>query len=159
MFEAVGLAFYDRYFATVDRLLEPGGAMLLQTITMDEARFHAYLRHSDFLRKHIFPGGELASVAEIRKSLARVTRMEVEDLEEIGPHYVRIARRLARALLANADRVHALGFPESFLRLWVYYLLLRGRLRRGYRRPAQLLLSKAGVAAQRVPSEGGFPPA
>lgn len=36
MFEAVGLTYYDRYFSAVDRLLAPGGTMLLQTITMNE---------------------------------------------------------------------------------------------------------------------------
>ncbi len=154
MFEAVGLAFYDRFFATVDRLLVPGGAMLLQTITMNEAQFHAYRRNSDFLRKHIFPGGELASVEEIRQSLARVTRMEVEGLEEIGPHYVRTLAAWRERFLANADRVRALGFPESFLRLWVYYLsYCEGGFAEGYIGDAQLLLSKAGVAARRMPSE------
>jgi len=155
MFEAVGLAFYDRYFSAVDRLLEPGGAMLLQTITMNEARFHAYLRHSDFLRKHIFPGGELASVAEIRKSLARATRMEVREIEEIGSHYVRTLAAWRERFLANADRVRALGFPESFLRLWVYYLsYCEGSFAEGYIGDAQLLLSKVGVAASKRPAEG-----
>ncbi|HEY2797039.1 MAG TPA: cyclopropane-fatty-acyl-phospholipid synthase family protein [Thermoanaerobaculia bacterium] len=153
MFEAVGLAFYDRYFAAVDRLLAPGGAMLLQTITMNEPRFHAYRRHSDFLRKHIFPGGELASVEEIRRSLARVTRMEVGELEEIGPHYVRTLAAWRERFLANADRVRALGFPESFLRLWVYYLsYCEGGFAEGYIGDAQLLLRKAGAALTRESS-------
>ena len=121
---------------------------------MNEARFHGYLRHSDFLRKHVFPGGELASVDEIRKSLARVTRIEVEGLEEIGPHYVRTLAAWRERFLANADGVRALGFPESFLRLWVYYLsYCEGGFSEGYIGDAQLLLSKAGVAARRKPAE------
>jgi cyclopropane-fatty-acyl-phospholipid synthase len=156
MFEAVGLAFYDRYFASVDRLLEPGGAMLLQTITMNEARFHVYRRHSDFLRKHIFPGGELASVEEIRRSLARATRLELRGIEEIGPHYVRTLAAWRERFLANASRVRALGFPESFLRLWVYYLsYCEGGFAEGYIGDAQLLLVKTpqGIPAPRLPSE------
>ena len=65
MFEAVGLDYYDDYFGAVDRLLEPGGTMLLQTITINEARFERYRRQPDFIQRHIFPGSELASVAEI----------------------------------------------------------------------------------------------
>lgn len=39
MFEAVGLRHYDDFFAACDRLLEPDGVMLLQTITVDDWRF------------------------------------------------------------------------------------------------------------------------
>src|SRR5206468_1772108 len=121
MFEAVGLPYYDRYFEAVDRLLEPGGAMLLQTITMNERRFPEYRRKSDFIRRYVFPGGELASVAEIRRSLGRATHLEVSGVEEIGPHYVRTLAAWRERFLASADRVRALGFPETFLRTWDYY--------------------------------------
>jgi cyclopropane-fatty-acyl-phospholipid synthase len=148
MFEAVGLTYYDRYFAALDRLLEPGGVLLLQTITMNEERFHAYRRHSDFLRRYIFPGAELASVAEIEKSLARATRLSVQGVEEIGSHYVRTLAAWRERFTANADRVRALGFPESFLRLWAYYLsYCEGGFAEGYIGDAQLLLRKAGVPA------------
>jgi cyclopropane-fatty-acyl-phospholipid synthase len=151
MFEAVGLAYYDRYFSSLDRLLVPGGAMLLQTITMNEDRFHAYRRHSDFLRRYIFPGGELASIVEIRKSLARVTRFSIEGIDELGPHYVRTLAAWRQRFTANADRVRALGFPDSFLRLWVYYLsYCEGGFAECYIGDAQLLLRKAGVRTDRA---------
>jgi cyclopropane-fatty-acyl-phospholipid synthase len=41
MFEAVGLNHYDDYFKAVDRLLAPDGAMLLQTITVDDQCFRS----------------------------------------------------------------------------------------------------------------------
>jgi cyclopropane-fatty-acyl-phospholipid synthase len=154
MFEAVGLPYYDRYFSTLDSLLAPGGAMLLQTITMNEERFRSYRRHSDFLRRHIFPGGELASILEIRKSLSRATSLAIHDVEEIGPHYVRTLAAWRRRFLANADRVRALGFPEPFLRLWLYYLCYcEGGFAEGYVGDAQLLLRKAGTAEPRVRPE------
>jgi cyclopropane-fatty-acyl-phospholipid synthase len=154
MFEAVGLPYYDRFFSTVDRLLAPGGTMLLQTITMNEARFPQYRRQSDFIRRYVFPGGELASVAEIGKSLARATKMEIRDNEEIGPHYVRTLAAWRERFTANADAVRALGFPEPFLRLWHYYLCYcEGGFAEGYIGDAQLLLRKAGVPAARKPAE------
>lgn len=155
MFEAVGLAYYDRFFAAVDRLLAPGGAMLLQTITMNETRFADYRRHSDFLRKHIFPGAELASLREIDASLARATRLAVERTEEIGSHYVRTLAAWRERFEANAERVRALGFPESFLRLWVYYLsYCEGGFAEGYIGDAQVLLRKAGTPAVSAAIEG-----
>ena len=154
MFEAVGLPYYDRYFSAVDRLLAPGGAMLLQTITMNEDRFPRYRRQSDFIRRHVFPGGELASVVEIRESLSRATHLEMSDVEEIGPHYVRTLAEWRGRFLANADRVRALGFPEPFLRLWQYYLCYcEGGFAEGYVGDAQLLLRKAGAPEARVRPE------
>ncbi len=62
MFEAVGYKYYDEYFTACDRLLKPEGSMLLQTITIQESKFERYRQQSDWIRKYIFPGGELASV-------------------------------------------------------------------------------------------------
>ncbi len=146
MFEAVGLDFYDAYFGAVDRLLEPGGTFLLQTITINEARFQRYRRQPDFIQRHIFPGSELASVAEIRKSLSRATRLSVAGLEEIGHHYVPTLSAWRERFLGNRERVRALGFPESFLRMWDYYLAYcLGGFAEGYIGDAQLLLAKAAV--------------
>jgi cyclopropane-fatty-acyl-phospholipid synthase len=146
MFEAVGLDFYDDYFGAADRLLEPGGSMLLQTIWMNEERFPRYRRQPDFIQRYIFPGSELASLAEIRRSLARATRLEVAGVDEIGPHYVTTLAAWRRAFLANADRVRALGFPETFLRMWDYYLAYcEGGFAEGYIGDAQILLAKSAV--------------
>jgi cyclopropane-fatty-acyl-phospholipid synthase len=149
MFEAVGLAYYDDFFLAVDRRLTPGGTMLLQTITMNEARFSRYRRQPDFIRRHIFPGSELASVGEIRKSLARATGLTVENLEEIGPHYAATLAAWRERFLARRDRVRALGFPESFIRMWDYYLAYcQGGFAERYIGDAQILLTKQAVLAR-----------
>jgi cyclopropane-fatty-acyl-phospholipid synthase len=156
MFEAVGLSYYDDFFSVINRLLEPGGTMLLQTITMDDQRFPRYRRRPDFLRRYIFPGGELASVLEIRKSLARATRLSIAALEEIGPHYTRTLAAWRRAFLANLPRVRALGFPETFIRMWDYYLASsQGGFAESYIGDAQILLAREPVPGIRdaLPAE------
>ena len=122
MFEAVGLAHYDDYFAAVDRLLEPDGVMLLQTITVDEQWFPAYRRTPDWIEKYIFPGGELASIGEILKSLARATRMSLYHAENIGTHYARTLRAWRERFHARVEEVRALGFDQRFIRMWDLYL-------------------------------------
>jgi len=150
MFEAVGLQYYDDYFGAIDGLLEPGGAMLLQTIWMNEKRFPRYRRQPDFIQRYIFPGSELASLAEIRRSLARATGLEVADVDEIGSHYVETLGAWRRAFLGHGDRVRALGFPESFIRMWDYYLAYcEGGFAEGYIGDAQVLLAKSLAATGR----------
>lgn len=152
MFEAVGLRYYDDYFGVVDRRLEPGGSMLLQTIWMNDSRFERYRRQPDFIQRHIFPGSELASVAEIRRSLARATRLTFAGLEEIGAQYVTTLGCWRNRLLGNRERIRALGFPESFVRMWEYYLAYcEGGFAERHIGDAQILLRKAGA---RSPASG-----
>ncbi len=156
MFEAVGLAYYDDYFSAVDRLLGPGGSMLLQTIWLNEARFPRYHAQPDFIQRHVFPGSELASVAEIRRSLARATALSVAGLEEIGDHYVPTLASWRRAFLGARERVRALGFPETFIRMWDYYLAYcQGAFAERYIGDAQILLAKAAAPAGRAAVRSG----
>ena len=122
MFEAVGLKHYDDYFGAVDRLLAPDGVMLLQTITVDDQYFPNYHRTPDWIEKYIFPGGELASVGEILKSLSRKTTMSMYHAENIGTHYARTVHAWRERFNARLDEVRALGFNERFIRMWDLYL-------------------------------------
>ena len=121
MFEAVGLNHYDDYFGAVERLLKPGGAMLMQTITVDEQHFPHYHGQPDWVEKYIFPGGELASVGKILESLARVTSMSLYHAENFGSHYARTLREWRERFHAGLERVRALGFPDRFIRMWDLY--------------------------------------
>ena len=143
MFEAVGLEYYDTYFQAVDRLLRPGGRFLLQTITMNEAHFADYIRQSDWIQKHIFPGAELASLAQVLASLGRVTQMNLHHLEDIGLHYAHTLHAWRQRFHAHLEAVRAQGFDETFIRMWDYYLAYcEGAFAERYIGDAQLLLAK-----------------
>jgi len=122
MFEAVGLNHYDDYFQAVDRLLTPDGVMLLQTITVDDQWFPKYHGTPDWIEKYIFPGGELASVGEILRSLARTTSLSMYHAENFGTHYARTLQAWRTRFHHNIDRVRALGYDERFIRMWDLYL-------------------------------------
>ena len=61
MFEAVGEKWWPVFFGRMRDLLAPGGAVALQTITIEEPRFEDYKRNPDFIQRYIFPGGMLPS--------------------------------------------------------------------------------------------------
>ncbi|MEP7308862.1 MAG: cyclopropane-fatty-acyl-phospholipid synthase family protein [Acidobacteriota bacterium] len=122
MFEAVGLDHYDDFFKAVDRLLAPEGAMLLQTITVDDQWFPRYRGTPDWIEKYIFPGGELASVGEILKSLGRTTTLSMYHAENWGTHYARTLHEWRARFHHSGNRVRALGFDDRFIRMWDLYL-------------------------------------
>ena len=149
MFEAVGYDHYDDYFGACNRLLKPEGSMLLQAITILESKFQQYRKQSDWIKKHIFPGAELASVNEIQRSLARVTRMELIHQEEIGMHYALTLKEWRRRFLDHLPEVRQLGFDERFIRMWDYYLAYcEGAFLEGYIGDVQVVLGKAASETQ-----------
>jgi cyclopropane-fatty-acyl-phospholipid synthase len=146
MFEAVGHARYDEFFAACDRLLARDGCMLLQTITVPDQRFADYLEYTDWIQTYIFPGSELSSVGAMLESLARSTRLELHHSEEIGQHYARTIAAWRERFLAALPEVRALGFDDRFIRMWEYYLAIceASFLERNTGN-VQLLLAKAGT--------------
>src|SRR5690606_8414796 len=66
MIEAVGHRFLPVYFQHCRRLLKPGGRLLLQAITIPDARYASARRRVDFIRRYIFPGGCLPSLARLQ---------------------------------------------------------------------------------------------
>ncbi|MYD93868.1 MAG: class I SAM-dependent methyltransferase [Chloroflexi bacterium] len=123
MFEAVGREYWDEYFATCERVLRPGGTMLLQTIGIQDRDADSGMRASGWISKYIFPGGVLPAVVEIRRSARRGGRaLAVRAIEEIGPHYVRTLDEWRRRFWQAEERVRALGFDDRFIRMWDFYL-------------------------------------
>ena len=143
MFEAVGLDHYDDFFGACDRLLKPGGSMLIQTITMNEQRFHAYHRDSDWIQRRIFPGGELCCLSEALRSVGRTTSLTMTGVEDIGIHYALTLREWRRRFHAAREEVLRLNFDERFLRMWDYYLAYsEGAFLERYIGDAQLVFTK-----------------
>lgn len=143
MFEAVGLEYYDQFFGACDRLLAPAGSLCMQTITMNEQRFPRYHRETDWIKRRIFPGAELSSISEILRSLGRVTSLTLAHCEDIGIHYALTLAEWRRRFLAARDQVEQLGFNETFIRSWDYYLAYcEGAFRERYIGDVQLLLTK-----------------
>jgi cyclopropane-fatty-acyl-phospholipid synthase len=122
MFEAVGLRYYDDFFAACDRLLAPDGTALLQCITMNEQDFPIYRKTTDWMQTYIFPGSELAAVSEMLASIGRVTSFRPFHLEDMGTHYARTLHEWRARFLANLDGVRRLGMDDRFSRAWDLYL-------------------------------------
>lgn len=121
MIEAVGWRHWSTYLATIDRVLEPGGRAAIQAITMPHDRMKATRNTQTWVTKYIFPGGFLPSVRALEEATAG-TSLRLTSTEAIGAHYAETLRQWDEAFLARADEVRALGFDDTFNRMWHYYL-------------------------------------
>ena len=143
MLEAVGAENLPRCFGACAHLLKSDGAALIQSIVIRDQFFHAAARRQDFLKKYIFPGSCLPSVASIIGAVNQRTDLRLWHMEDIGPHYATTLRLWREAFLARADRVREMGFGERFIRMWEYYLAYcEGAFRARHVGDVQMLLTK-----------------
>ena len=95
MLEAVGREYLEIYFNCIHKLLKPqGGIGVFQCITMPEARYEAYSKGEDFIRKYIFPGGHLPTITQLVGSIERGSAgaLVVDEVYNIGGHYAKTLR-------------------------------------------------------------------
>jgi cyclopropane-fatty-acyl-phospholipid synthase len=143
MIEAVGANHWAEYFATIDRVLAPGGRVGLQAILQDDQTVTRTQDTYTWIRKYIFPGGQLASVEAIERVLARASGLRIADRYAFGRHYAETLRRWRERFEASAAHVARLGFDETFRRMWTLYLAYsEAGFRTGYLDVAQLTLTK-----------------
>ncbi|MBX7198477.1 MAG: cyclopropane-fatty-acyl-phospholipid synthase family protein [Rhodospirillaceae bacterium] len=121
MFEAVGESNWPRYFDTVRERLARGGAAALQIITIAEERFEHYRTNSDFIQRHIFPGGMLPSVERLKAQFAQA-KLTFGGAVMFGDSYAATLHQWRDRFLAAWSSIEPLGFDERFRRMWEMYL-------------------------------------
>ncbi len=122
MIEAVGHQYLDTFFAACNRLLCEDGTMVLQAITIRDHLYEQHKHSADFIKRHIFPGGCIHSIAAMTSSIAHTTDLILFHLEDITPHYVKTLQEWRKGFFSNIGKVRAMKFSETFIRMWEYYL-------------------------------------
>jgi cyclopropane-fatty-acyl-phospholipid synthase len=116
MFEHVGAAHYDEFYAKCRELLTDDGVMLLHTI----GKLGGAGLPDPFTDKWIFPGYHLPALSQMCGSSEKV-KMIVSDVECLRLHYAYTLRHwLERATRARAKIVEM--YDERFFRMWEFYL-------------------------------------
>ena len=121
MIEAVGYQFYDEYFKIIGQLLKNDGEALIQAITIKDQRYSKAIQSVDFIQKYIFPGSCIPSITAIQNSLTSSTDLVINDIRDIGHHYVRTLADWRKRFLKNKLEIRKLGFDDKFLRMWLFY--------------------------------------
>jgi cyclopropane-fatty-acyl-phospholipid synthase len=117
MFEHVGKGNYPEFFDKVRDLLTDDGVCVLHTI----GRSNEPGPVNPFVRKYIFPGGDLPCLSEVLPIVER-TGLLVTDIEVLRLHYAETIRHWRRRFDANRARIRDL-YDERFCRMWEIYLI------------------------------------
>ena len=146
MIEAVGEEYWPTYFATLDRLLAPGGVAAIQSILMEHDRYLATRHSFGWIQKHIFPGGLIPSLQAISTTVERHTDLRVSHVHPFGRDYAETLRRWRRAFNARWPEIAGGGFDEAFRRTWEFYLAYcEAGFDSGYLDVAQIRLTRGGL--------------
>ncbi len=131
--------------------LRPGGLGLLHFIG------HVGRRDTElFIRKHVFPGGWIPSLADALVEMERFG-LEVVDVENLRRHYVPTLQAWAQRFSDHWPAIHALDpqrFDERFRRIWTCYLVGCAEMFRsegGQTHLFQVLFSKGNVDVRSYP--------
>jgi cyclopropane-fatty-acyl-phospholipid synthase len=122
MIEAVGHQYFGEYFRRCAARLLPRGKMLLQTITIADRHYTRTRDEVDFIKRYIFPGSCIPSVSALAQAMADSSDLRIVQLEDIGPHYATTLAHWRENFFENLEGVQALGLPQSFIRMWEFYL-------------------------------------
>lgn len=131
--------------------LKPGGLGILH--------FIGHVGHYEtelFIRKHVFPGGWIPSLADVIVEMER-SGLEVLDIENLRRHYAPTLDAWADRFEQRWPAVHDLDperFDERFRRVWRTYLAGCAEMFRspaGYTHLFQIVFSKGNVTADSYP--------
>lgn len=116
MFEHVGRASYDAFFAKVADLLTDDGVMMLHYIGQTGQPSHT----NPWVLKYIFPGGYMPALSEVLPVIER-NGLIATDIETLRLHYAETLRHWRLNFLARRNEAVAL-YDERFARMWEFYL-------------------------------------
>jgi cyclopropane-fatty-acyl-phospholipid synthase len=146
MFEHVGRRRLPEYFKRVSDLLEPDGLFLNHGIIRPQKVKDG--PETLFLRRHVFPGGELAHLSDVILA-AEEAGFEVLDLESLRPHYALTCREWVSRLQLRRNLAMRLGGVEIY-RTWLLYLAASSAsFEAGHSDVYQCLMSKRGSGRSR----------
>lgn len=163
MFEHVGAADYDTYFARIASLLRDDGIALIHSI----GRLDGPCATNPFVAKWIFPGGALPSLSQVTAAVEK-SGLVMTDIEILRLHYAETLRQWRHRFMAHAAEAERIAGP-AFVRMWEFYLagceaafrhqfLMVFQLQLAKRIDAVALTRDYMLEAERRLAHGGAPP-
>jgi cyclopropane-fatty-acyl-phospholipid synthase len=98
------------------------GILAFQVITSPDSRYSSLRKGVDWIQKYIFPGSLLPSVGAINQAINKTSDFTLVNLKDMGLDYAYTLKLWYDQFHQNIQQVKALGFDDTFIRKWSYYL-------------------------------------
>lgn len=121
MIEAVGRKYWATYFSKLKSLLKPEGKIFIQSIVIEDSLFKSYVKGTDLIRTHIFPGGMLPSRQVLNEHI-RKAKLHCTDSYAFGADYAKTLSQWLENFTEQEKKLLQLGFDKRFQRMWKFYL-------------------------------------
>jgi cyclopropane-fatty-acyl-phospholipid synthase len=142
MIESIPQSLWAPYFRQLHDLTKPGGTIGLQVITVADRHWATSDANPDFIRRYVFPGGQVPAPMVLRELARRHALRWVED-HGYGASYARTLATWGAAFEAHEPEIADMGFDEPFRRMWRYYLAYcEGGFRAGRVDVTQIVLER-----------------
>ena len=125
MMESVPQRLWDPYFRQLRQRLRPQGTVGLQLIVVADHHWRDSDEHPDFVRRYIFPGGQVPAPSVLHDLAERHGLTWREDAG-FGSSYARTLAHWLERFDAAWPSIAEMGFDERFQRMWRYYLAYCG---------------------------------
>lgn len=110
------------FYKTCSQLLKKWGYLFYQFITYPDKDFTAYLKNNNFIKKYIFPGGELLSLSRVKNELDK-NNIEIVSIKSIGKDYAKTLGIWKNNYIINKNNILDLGFSKQDYYMWIYYFV------------------------------------
>ena len=142
MIESIPRTMWETYFRSLRDLTQPGGTIGLQVITVADHHWRTSNANPDFIRRYVFPGGQVPAPMVLRE-LARAHGLAWAEDHGYGGSYAQTLQTWRENFDTSSPEVAALGFDERFRRMWRYYLAYsEGAFRAGRVDVKQIILAR-----------------
>jgi cyclopropane-fatty-acyl-phospholipid synthase len=122
MIESIPGTRWGEYLDVLRERVVPGGRIGLQVITVADHHWRSSNANPDFIRRYVFPGGQVPAPT-VLDGLAERSGLDRVHRDRFGGSYARTLRSWRDRFEANWESVIApMGFDERFRRMWRFYL-------------------------------------
>jgi cyclopropane-fatty-acyl-phospholipid synthase len=143
MIESIPRTRWPELFRVFADRLRPAGRIGLQAITVGDRHWASSSANPDFVRRYVFPGGQVPSPGVLRADAAGAG-LRIVARAGYGASYARTLGEWRRRFDAAWPTIADLGFDERFGRMWQYYLsYCEGGFRSGRTDVSQIVLEAA----------------
>jgi cyclopropane-fatty-acyl-phospholipid synthase len=153
MMEHVRVENYNTFFQVIQKILKPGGRMVLHTIIKGKEVDTSYQEIPSYVTAHIFPGGQIPCLGWMETEII-ANGMQIEHVEYFGgQHYAETLFVWRQQLVARTpeilswkDKKGQQKYPLQLIRSYLYYFTVCEMLfRNGELHTAHLIIVNAPI--------------